>query len=136
MRPTSLDDFIGHDKVIGIGKMLRTLLDSNQFLSMILWGPPGCGKVCLTYHILRLRRCVRNLVFHGMVCYIVKHIVLCYFLYNISLLFFSFARPPKMVLFRKNCYFLLKLWSISVLWHMYAKQLYFRGMKILLLNSL
>ena len=45
MRPKSLEEFIGQTHLLGKNKMLRTLLVSYQIPSMILWGPPGCGKV-------------------------------------------------------------------------------------------
>ena len=45
LRPNSLDDYIGQDHVMGPGRMLRQLLMSHRIPSMILWGPPGCGKV-------------------------------------------------------------------------------------------
>nr|XP_002742444.2 PREDICTED: ATPase WRNIP1-like [Saccoglossus kowalevskii] len=47
MRPSSLDDYVGQDKVIGTNTMLRSLIEANDVPSMILWGPPGCGKTTL-----------------------------------------------------------------------------------------
>lgn len=45
MRPLSLDEFVGQEQVVGNNTMLRRLLELQTFPSMILWGPPGCGKV-------------------------------------------------------------------------------------------
>lgn len=51
MRPTSFDDYIGHDKEVGEKTMLGMLLQSDSIPSMVLWGPPGCGKV-FALHII------------------------------------------------------------------------------------
>lgn len=47
MRPRSLDDFIGHEDAVGEGTFLRQSLEHGKVFSMILWGPPGCGKTTL-----------------------------------------------------------------------------------------
>ncbi|WAR11567.1 WRIP1-like protein, partial [Mya arenaria] len=47
MRPSSLEMYIGQDKAVGKEKMLAHLLSSDVVPSMILWGPPGCGKTTL-----------------------------------------------------------------------------------------
>src|SRR3954470_21261248 len=47
MRPRSLDDFVGQEKVLGVGKPLRTWIKTDRVPSLILWGPPGCGKTTL-----------------------------------------------------------------------------------------
>jgi putative ATPase len=47
MRPTSLDEFIGQDHLVGNGAVLRTLIEKQQIPSMIFWGPPGVGKTTL-----------------------------------------------------------------------------------------
>ncbi|CAN7991579.1 unnamed protein product, partial [Ixodes hexagonus] len=54
MRPSQLDAFVGQDGVLGEKSMLRTLIASNRVPSMILWGPPGCGKTTLA-HIISQR---------------------------------------------------------------------------------
>ncbi|MDR3569883.1 MAG: replication-associated recombination protein A [Syntrophobacteraceae bacterium] len=47
MRPRDLADFIGQSHLLGPGKILDRLLRNNRFDSLILWGPPGCGKTTL-----------------------------------------------------------------------------------------
>ncbi|MDY6372355.1 MAG: replication-associated recombination protein A [Bacteroidales bacterium] len=47
LRPQSLDDYIGQQHLVGPGAPLRTLIESGNIPSMILWGPPGIGKTTL-----------------------------------------------------------------------------------------
>lgn len=47
MRPKSLDDFIGQEKLVGRGSPLRSSIENGRIPSMILWGPPGVGKTTL-----------------------------------------------------------------------------------------
>jgi putative ATPase len=47
LRPSSLDDFIGQEHILGEGKILRRLIESDRIIPMIFWGPPGCGKTTL-----------------------------------------------------------------------------------------
>jgi len=47
MRPRSLDELVGHEKVIGRGRPLRSWIEADRLPSLILWGPPGCGKTTL-----------------------------------------------------------------------------------------
>ncbi len=44
LRPTSIDEVIGQQHLLGAGKPLRVAFESGQPHSMILWGPPGVGK--------------------------------------------------------------------------------------------
>lgn len=44
MRPTSLEDYVGQQHLVGPGKPLRRAVEQEQLHSMILWGPPGVGK--------------------------------------------------------------------------------------------
>lgn len=45
MRPLSLNDIVGQKDAFGPGSMLRSMLEQKKIPNMILWGPPGCGKV-------------------------------------------------------------------------------------------
>ncbi|HMD31438.1 MAG TPA: replication-associated recombination protein A [Candidatus Acidoferrales bacterium] len=47
MRPRTLDDVIGQEHLLGPGAPLRTQIEADRVQSMILWGPPGCGKTTL-----------------------------------------------------------------------------------------
>lgn len=47
LRPQSLAEFVGQTHLLGKGKVLRRLIESDQVSSMIFWGPPGVGKTTL-----------------------------------------------------------------------------------------
>jgi len=47
MRPTTLDDFLGQEQLLGEGKPLRELIRRGEIGSCIFWGPPGSGKTTL-----------------------------------------------------------------------------------------
>ena len=47
LRPRSLEEFAGQKHLLGEGKVLRRLIESDQISSMIFWGPPGVGKTTL-----------------------------------------------------------------------------------------
>nr|AAI57421.1 Unknown (protein for MGC:179840) [Xenopus laevis] len=53
MRPTTLNNYMGQNKVLGENTMLRNLLQANDIPSIILWGPPGCGKTTLAHIIAK-----------------------------------------------------------------------------------
>jgi putative ATPase len=56
MRPRTLDEFIGQQKLLAPGKPLRTQIENDDLGSMLFWGPPGCGKTTLARLIARLTR--------------------------------------------------------------------------------
>jgi len=47
MRPRSLSEFVGQEEILGEGRLLVELIEADNIPSMILWGPPGCGKTAL-----------------------------------------------------------------------------------------
>ena len=47
MRPKKLDDFVGQEHVLGKDKILYRTIQADRLSSIILWGPPGCGKTSL-----------------------------------------------------------------------------------------
>ena len=47
MRPRHLDEVVGQARLLAPGAGLRTLADTGALPSLILWGPPGCGKTTL-----------------------------------------------------------------------------------------
>ena len=47
LRPKNLDEYVGQQHLIGEGKVLRRLIESDRITSMIFWGPPGVGKTTL-----------------------------------------------------------------------------------------
>jgi len=47
LRPRSLDEVAGQTHLLGPGKPLRTLIESDRLSSVILWGPPGTGKTTI-----------------------------------------------------------------------------------------
>lgn len=51
MRPRTVEEFVGQDHLLGPGRALRQLIESDTLGSLILWGPPGTGKTTLAHII-------------------------------------------------------------------------------------
>lgn len=47
MRPQTLEDIVGQEHILGEGKLLRRAIEADRLGSIILYGPPGCGKTTL-----------------------------------------------------------------------------------------
>ncbi|WP_418745291.1 replication-associated recombination protein A [Evtepia gabavorous] len=47
LRPQCLEEYVGQTHLLGEGKLLRRLIETDQLASMIFWGPPGVGKTTL-----------------------------------------------------------------------------------------
>ena len=56
MRPRTMDDIVGQAHIIGPGKLLRRVIDADRLSSIILYGPPGCGKTSIAEVIARTTR--------------------------------------------------------------------------------
>ena len=44
IRPKTLEEFVGQEHVVGKDKLLYRTIKADRLSSLILWGPPGCGK--------------------------------------------------------------------------------------------
>lgn len=47
MRPRNIGEFVGQHQAVGDGSLIRHAIETDRVFSMILWGPPGCGKTTL-----------------------------------------------------------------------------------------
>ncbi|MBI4226323.1 AAA family ATPase, partial [Candidatus Roizmanbacteria bacterium] len=47
LRPKTLEGFVGQEHLVGKNGPIRKMLENGKVTSMILWGPPGCGKTTL-----------------------------------------------------------------------------------------
>ena len=47
MRPKTLEEFVGQEHIVGQDKLLYRTIKADRLSSIILWGPPGCGKTSL-----------------------------------------------------------------------------------------
>lgn len=56
IRPRNLDEYVGQEHLLGKGKILRKLIESDNITSMIFWGPPGVGKTTLAMIIANLTK--------------------------------------------------------------------------------
>jgi len=53
MRPRSVAEFTGQEHLLGEGRILRRMIETDNLSSLIFWGPPGCGKTTLAHVIAR-----------------------------------------------------------------------------------
>lgn len=60
MRPTTLDEVVGQEHILGTGKLLRRVIEADRLTNIILYGPPGCGKTTLAEVIAKTTK--RNFV--------------------------------------------------------------------------
>ena len=49
MRPRTLDEYVGQTRLLGPGRLLQQISARQTLPSLILWGPPGCGKTTLAH---------------------------------------------------------------------------------------
>lgn len=47
IRPKTLDEYVGQEHLLGVGKPLRVAIEKKELFSFVLWGPPGSGKTTL-----------------------------------------------------------------------------------------
>ncbi len=47
LRPTTFSEFVGQSHLVGSGKPITRMVETGNISSMILWGPPGCGKTTI-----------------------------------------------------------------------------------------
>jgi len=53
MRPRTLDEMVGQPRLLAPGSALRKAIEAGRLHSMVLWGPPGCGKTTLALLLAR-----------------------------------------------------------------------------------
>jgi putative ATPase len=61
VRPEKLNDFFGQEHILGKGKPLRKIIESDRIPSLIFYGPPGCGKTALAMIIANMTK--KNFVY-------------------------------------------------------------------------
>jgi len=47
MRPRAIAEYVGQEHLLGEGKILERMIAAGEYQSLVLWGPPGCGKTTL-----------------------------------------------------------------------------------------
>ena len=60
MRPSTIDEVVGQDHILGGGKLLRRVIEADRLTNIILYGPPGCGKTTIAEVVAKTTR--RNFV--------------------------------------------------------------------------
>src|SRR5437870_13765754 len=54
MRPRTLDEFVGQERILAPGKLLRRAFEADRLPSLIISGPPGSGKTTLAYVVAEM----------------------------------------------------------------------------------
>ena len=54
MRPTTIDQVIGQQHLVGPGGIIRRMVDARRLSSMILYGPPGTGKTSIALSLIHI----------------------------------------------------------------------------------
>ena len=57
MRPNTLEEYVGQEHLLGKNKILYRTIKADRLSSIILWGPPGCGKTSLARVISNTTKC-------------------------------------------------------------------------------
>ena len=58
MRPQTLDDIVGQEEAIGRQSFLYKMIERDTIPSLLLFGPPGCGKTTIAMVIAKMTTCV------------------------------------------------------------------------------